>query len=115
MSRGVAPTSRTSRWTAWTSTKRTAMRSVLPRPTVTVPNAEKGPVLRLNSEAIEEFRVATLNSGAGGGRSSGAQIASGDQDGLRTAGMVLPSSPIETRSSRPMTGLTTMQALLAPR
>jgi hypothetical protein len=41
----------------------------------TVPNAEKGPVLRLNSEAIEEFRVATLNSGAGGGRSSGAQIA----------------------------------------
>jgi hypothetical protein len=42
---------------------------------LTVPNAEKGPVLRLNSEAIEEFRVATLNSGAGGGRSSGAQIA----------------------------------------
>jgi Carboxypeptidase regulatory-like domain len=42
---------------------------------ITVPNAEKGPVLRLNSEAIEEFRVATLNSGAGGGRSSGAQIA----------------------------------------
>ena len=42
---------------------------------ITVPNAEKGPVLRLNSEAIEEFRVATINSGAGGGRSSGAQIA----------------------------------------
>lgn len=42
---------------------------------ITVPNAEKGPVLRLNSEAVEEFRVATLNSGAGGGRSSGAQIA----------------------------------------
>jgi hypothetical protein len=42
---------------------------------ITIPNAEKGPVLRLNSEAIEEFRVATLNSGAGGGRSSGAQIA----------------------------------------
>ena len=41
----------------------------------TVPNAEKGPVLRLNSEAIEEFRVSTLNSGATGGRSSGAQIA----------------------------------------
>ena len=42
---------------------------------ITVPNAEKGPVLRLNSEAIEEFRVSTVNSGAGGGRSSGAQIA----------------------------------------
>ena len=42
---------------------------------ITVPNAEKGPVLRLNSEAIEEVRVAPLNSGAGGGRSSGAQIA----------------------------------------
>jgi hypothetical protein len=39
------------------------------------PKAEQGPVLRLNSEAIEEFRVATLNSGASGGRSSGAQIA----------------------------------------
>ena len=42
---------------------------------ITIPNAEKGPVLRLNSEAIEEFRVATVNSGAAGGRSSGAQIA----------------------------------------
>jgi len=39
------------------------------------PKAEEGPVLRLNSEAIEEFRVATVNSGATGGRSSGAQIA----------------------------------------
>ena len=37
--------------------------------------AEAGPVLRLNSEAIEEFRVSTLNAGATGGRSSGAQIA----------------------------------------
>jgi hypothetical protein len=48
---------------------------------LTVPNAEKGPVLRLNSEAIEEFRVATLNSGAGGGRSSGAQIALATKSG----------------------------------
>lgn len=40
-----------------------------------VAHAEQGPVLRLNSEAIEEFRVSTVNSGATGGRSSGAQIA----------------------------------------
>ncbi|MGI8743087.1 MAG: carboxypeptidase regulatory-like domain-containing protein [Bryobacteraceae bacterium] len=32
------------------------------------------PVLRLNSEAIEEFRVATVNANANSGRSSGAQI-----------------------------------------
>ena len=51
---------------------------------ITVPNAEKGPVLRLNSEAIEEFRVATLNSGAGGGRSSGAQIALVTKSGSNT-------------------------------
>ena len=50
----------------------------------TVPNAEKGPVLRLNSEAIEEFRVSTLNSGAGGGRSSGAQIALVTKSGSNT-------------------------------
>jgi hypothetical protein len=47
----------------------------------TVPHAEQGPVLRLNSEAIEEFRVSTLNSGAGGGRSSGAQIALATKSG----------------------------------
>ncbi len=51
---------------------------------ITVPNAEKGPVLRLNSEAIEEFRVSTLNSGAGGGRSSGAQIALVTKSGANT-------------------------------
>src|SRR5215471_14821028 len=51
---------------------------------ITVPNAEKGPVLRLNSEAIEEFRVSTLNSGAGGGRSSGAQIALVTKSGSNT-------------------------------
>src|SRR6202030_1217756 len=33
-----------------------------------------GPVLRLNSEAIEEFRVTTANGNANEGRSSGAQI-----------------------------------------
>lgn len=33
-----------------------------------------GPVLRLNSEAIEEFRVTTANGGANQGRSAGAQI-----------------------------------------
>ena len=33
-----------------------------------------GPVLRLNSEAIEEFRVTTANGNANQGRSSGAQV-----------------------------------------
>ncbi len=33
-----------------------------------------GPVLRLNAEAIEEFRVTTMNPNASQGRSSGAQI-----------------------------------------
>jgi hypothetical protein len=37
-------------------------------------NAIDGPVLRLNSEAIEEFRVTTVNSNASEGRSSAAQI-----------------------------------------
>src|SRR5207244_9750093 len=32
------------------------------------------PVLRLNSEAIEEFRVTTLNANANQGRSSAAQV-----------------------------------------
>lgn len=39
------------------------------------PEAEKGPVLRLNSEAVEEFRVGTTTTNASGARSSGAQIA----------------------------------------
>ena len=33
-----------------------------------------GPVLRLNAEAIEEFRVTTANGGANQGRSSGSQV-----------------------------------------
>lgn len=37
-------------------------------------NSVTGPVLRLNSEAIEEFRVSTTNASASVGRSSGAQI-----------------------------------------
>ncbi len=37
-------------------------------------SATDHPVLRLNSEAIEEFRVTTLNANANQGRSSGAQI-----------------------------------------
>lgn len=36
--------------------------------------AANGPVLRLNSEAVEEFRVNTVGANASGGRSSGAQI-----------------------------------------
>jgi hypothetical protein len=37
--------------------------------------ATSGPVLRLNAEAIEEFRVNTVNANAAEGRSGGAQIA----------------------------------------
>ena len=37
-------------------------------------NITNGPVLRLNSEAVEEFRVTTANGNANQGRSSGAQI-----------------------------------------
>lgn len=37
-------------------------------------NITTGPVLRLNSEAIEEFRVTTANGNANEGRSAGAQI-----------------------------------------
>ncbi len=37
-------------------------------------NITDGPVLRLNSEAIEEFRVTTANGNANQGRSAGAQV-----------------------------------------
>src|SRR5882757_2249393 len=37
-------------------------------------NITTGPVLRFNSEAIEEFRVTTANGNANQGRSSGAQV-----------------------------------------
>lgn len=37
-------------------------------------NSVGAPVLRLNAEAIEEFRVTTVNANAAAGRSSGAQI-----------------------------------------
>jgi hypothetical protein len=40
----------------------------------TAPSPISGPVLRLNSNAIEEFRLSTVSSNAAGGRSSGAQI-----------------------------------------
>ncbi|HEX6649222.1 MAG TPA: TonB-dependent receptor [Pyrinomonadaceae bacterium] len=47
----------------------------------TIPNggtqltaAQSHPVIRLNAEAIEEFRVTTVNANASAGRSSGAQI-----------------------------------------
>jgi hypothetical protein len=36
--------------------------------------AQSHPVIRLNAEAIEEFRVTTVNANASAGRSSGAQI-----------------------------------------
>lgn len=37
-------------------------------------SATSGPVLRLNSEAVEEFRVNTVSTNAAGGRGSGAQV-----------------------------------------
>ncbi len=37
-------------------------------------NITTGPVLRLNSEAVEEFRVTTANGSANQGRSSGSQV-----------------------------------------
>ncbi len=37
-------------------------------------NITTGPVLRLNSEAVEEFRVTTANANANQGRSSGSQV-----------------------------------------
>src|SRR5258705_12084928 len=37
-------------------------------------NITSGPVLRLNTEAIEEFRVTTANGNANQGHSSGAQV-----------------------------------------
>ncbi|HET9742120.1 MAG TPA: TonB-dependent receptor [Terriglobales bacterium] len=40
----------------------------------TSPSPIAGPVLRLNSEAISEFRLSTVSSNAAGGRSSGAQV-----------------------------------------
>src|SRR5689334_883062 len=42
--------------------------------TAATARAEQGPVLRLNSEAVQEFRVVTATSNATGARSSGAQI-----------------------------------------
>jgi len=52
----------------------------IPSGNVTGPNAQltpaqSHPVIRLNAEAIEEFRVTTVNANASQGRSSGAQIA----------------------------------------
>lgn len=41
---------------------------------LTSDNITEGPVLRLNSEAVEEFRVTTANGNANQGRSAGAQI-----------------------------------------
>jgi Carboxypeptidase regulatory-like domain len=42
--------------------------------TANTPGPETGPVLRLNSDAIQEFRVTTLGTNATEGRSSGAQV-----------------------------------------
>jgi carboxypeptidase family protein len=44
-------------------------------------NVTNGPVLRLNSEAIEEFRVTTANGNADQGRSAGAQISLATKSG----------------------------------
>ncbi|HWZ99996.1 MAG TPA: carboxypeptidase-like regulatory domain-containing protein [Candidatus Dormibacteraeota bacterium] len=47
-------------------------------------NAIDGPVLRLNAEAIQEFRVTTVNSNADEGRSSAAQISLVTKSGSNT-------------------------------
>ena len=39
-----------------------------------VETLQRGPILRLNAESTEEFRVTTANGNANQGRSSGAQI-----------------------------------------
>jgi hypothetical protein len=47
-------------------------------------NSVTGPVLRLNSEAIEEFRVSTTTASAAAGRSAGAQIELVTKSGTNT-------------------------------
>jgi hypothetical protein len=47
-------------------------------------NITTGPVLRLNSEAIEEFRVTTANGNANQGRSSGSQVNLQTKSGTNT-------------------------------
>jgi hypothetical protein len=47
-------------------------------------NITTGPVLRLNSEAVEEFRVTTANGNANQGRSSGSQINLATKSGSNT-------------------------------
>ena len=41
---------------------------------MTAATSPSGPVLRLNAEAIDEFRVTTANGNANQGRSSGSQV-----------------------------------------
>ena len=48
------------------------MQSLVPGQAIV--NALKTPVLRLNSEAVEEFRVTTMNANSSQGRSSAAQV-----------------------------------------
>jgi hypothetical protein len=47
-------------------------------------NSLQTPVLRLNSEAVEEFRVTTLNANASQGRSSAAQVSLVTKSGTNT-------------------------------
>jgi hypothetical protein len=47
-------------------------------------SATQGPVLRLNAEAVEEFRVNTVSANASGGRSSGAQVSIVTKSGTNT-------------------------------
>jgi hypothetical protein len=64
-------------------------------------NITSGPVLRLNSEAIEEFRVTTANGGANQGRSAGAQINLVTKSGTNS----FHGAAIEAQPLRPTIGL----------
>jgi len=67
-------------------------------------NITTGPVLRLNSEAIEEFRVTTANGNANQGRSSGSQVnlatKGGPMDGTaRPMSSIVPQASLRTTGS----------------
>lgn len=55
-----------------------------PTVSATMAGPTTGPVLRLNAEAIEEFRVSTITANAASGRSSGAQIQLVTKSGTNT-------------------------------
>jgi hypothetical protein len=71
--------------------------------------AQSHPVIRLNAEAIEEFRVTTVNANASAGRSSGAQISLVSKSGTERCFW-----PTVTPARQRMTFLITDPACLVP-